>query len=170
MNEFCHPCTRFKLFNIIRTFIVNSWLTRSDLTLQPSQVMTPKWIPFPTSEQIAHICWPSVISTWAGLTVNKHTKYTFDYSDVISNLTFHATLIWSQMLSLVKHWCKKKTIAAVRPCAQRLFGHLRHFRPRSLFSTERTYQWKNFENPSLFVKVTASDKVGCFLRQYYRSI
>ena len=28
----------------------------------------------------------------------------------------------------------------------------------------RMYQWKNFENRSIFVKVTANDKVGRFLR------
>jgi len=43
------------------------------LTLQPSHVTTPKWIPFPTSEQMTHICWPSVISTCTGLTV--HTTH-----------------------------------------------------------------------------------------------
>jgi len=30
--------------------------------------------------------------------------------------------------------------------------------------THNIYQRKNFENPSIFVKVTANDKVGRFLR------
>jgi len=71
--------------------------TWSKLTLQPSQVITPKWIPFPTSEQMAHNCWPSMISTWAGLTVHTiykiHTPACAIISDFITD-----RLIWFYVL------------------------------------------------------------------------
>ena len=38
------------------------------LTLQPSQVMAPKWIPLATSWQTTHNCWPADSCTWAGRT------------------------------------------------------------------------------------------------------